>query len=152
MPVVTILCPNLKQLTPKSDQSNLMDNTRLFLFAATAFVGMLIWQQWQVDYGPQPVIAEQSNNEVANQDLPNLVNMEDLPDIDDQSGSKNIEIQNDTLQASASLITVETDVIIVVIDSRGGVIRSVKLKKYPLTLDDPNEFLELVHSSKDTVH
>jgi YidC/Oxa1 family membrane protein insertase len=152
MPVVTILYPNLKQLTPKSDQSNLMDNTRLFLFAATAFVGMLIWQQWQVDYGPKPVVVEQNNNKVTNQDLPNLVNIEDLPDIDDQSGSKNIELQNDTLQASASLITVETDVIIVVIDSRGGVIRSVKLKNYPLTLDDPNEFLELVHSSKDTVH
>ena len=30
-----------------------MDNTRLFLFAGLVFVGMLLWQQWQIDYGPQ---------------------------------------------------------------------------------------------------
>ena len=30
-----------------------MDNSRLFLFAALVFVGMLLWQQWQVDYGPR---------------------------------------------------------------------------------------------------
>jgi YidC/Oxa1 family membrane protein insertase len=152
MPVVTTLCPNLKQLTPKSDQSNLMDNTRLFLFAATTFVGMLLWQQWQVDYGPKPVVVVQNDNGVVNQQQSDFANLDDLPEIDSQSGNNSTELPNNTLQASASLITVETDVIIAVIDSRGGVIRSIKLKKYPVTLDDPNEFLELVHSGKDTVH
>lgn len=129
-----------------------MDNTRLFLFAATAFVGMLLWQQWQVDYGPKPVVVAENNNGVVNQDQSNLSNLEDLPEIDNQSGNNNTELQNDTLQASATLITVETDVIIATIDSRGGVIRSIKLKKYPLTLENPDEYLELVHTDKDTVH
>ena len=143
------LYPNLKQLTPKSDQSDLMDNTRLFLFAATAFVGMLIWQQWQVDYGPKPTVVVQKNNgEIAI----NSSNLDDLPEIDNQTSVSTTDLQNDTLQASASLITVETDVIIAVIDTQGGVIRSIKLKKYPVTLEDPNEYLELVHSDKDTVH
>jgi len=31
-----------------------MDNSRLFLYAALAFVGLLIWEQWKADYGPQP--------------------------------------------------------------------------------------------------
>ena len=143
------LYPNLKQLTPKSDQSDLMDNTRLFLFAATAFVGMLIWQQWQVDYVPKPTVVVQKNNgEIAI----NSSNLDDLPEIDNQTSVSTTDLQNDTLQASASLITVETDVIIAVIDTQGGVIRSIKLKKYPVTLEDPNEYLELVHSDKDTVH
>jgi|TARA_B110000238_G_C16133127_1_gene442361 YidC/Oxa1 family membrane protein insertase len=147
--VVMTLYPNLKQLTPKSDQSDLMDNTRLFLFAATAFVGMLIWQQWQVDYGPKPTVVVQKNNgEIAI----NSSNLDDLPEIDNQTSVSTTDLQNDTLQASASLITVETDVIIAVIDTQGGVIRSIKLKKYPVTLEDPNEYLELVHSDKDTVH
>ena len=29
-----------------------MDNVRLFLFMALAFLGMLIYQAWQEDYGP----------------------------------------------------------------------------------------------------
>jgi len=126
-----------------------MDNTRLFLFAATAFVGMLIWQQWQVDYGPKPVVVIQNNN---GETVINSSNLDDLPEIDNQTSVSTEDVQNDTLQASASLITVETDVIIAVIDTQGGVIRSLKLKKYPLTLKDPNEYLELVHSDKDTVH
>ena len=32
-----------------------MDNSRLFLFAALVFVAMLLWQQWQADYGPKPL-------------------------------------------------------------------------------------------------
>jgi len=39
-----------------------MDNTRLFLFAALVFVGMLLWQQWQADYGPQPQPVSQQQN------------------------------------------------------------------------------------------
>ena len=37
-----------------------MDNSRLFLFAALVFVGMLMWQQWQIDYGPQPISSSES--------------------------------------------------------------------------------------------
>ena len=32
-----------------------MDNQRLFLWIALAFVAFLNWQAWQIDYGPQPV-------------------------------------------------------------------------------------------------
>ena len=58
-----------------------MDNTRLFLFAALAFVGMLLWQQWQLDYGPQPV----NNSEVSSAAEPgnagdSSANIVDLPD------------------------------------------------------------------------
>ena len=29
------------------------------------FVGMLLWQQWQADYGPQPVVSSDINNSIA---------------------------------------------------------------------------------------
>ena len=58
-----------------------MDNTRLFLFAALAFVGMLIWQQWQLDYGPQPVISsEGSNVSESSQTVDDSSNIIDLPE------------------------------------------------------------------------
>ena len=34
-----------------------MDNVRLLLFMALAFIGMLIYQAWQQDYGPGNQIA-----------------------------------------------------------------------------------------------
>jgi YidC/Oxa1 family membrane protein insertase len=57
-----------------------MDNTRLFLFAALVFVGMLLWQQWQADYGPQPVSSSEvevsTDGGVASSQIPT----DDLPD------------------------------------------------------------------------
>ena len=123
-----------------------MDNIRLFLFAATAFVGMLIWQQWQADYGPKPVVID---NQAVNQSQVNTDHLSDLPELDIQN-SNNLKSEN--LAQNGDLVTVETDVIIAVIDSRGGVIRSIKLKKYPLTVENPDELLELIHIGKDSLY
>ena len=132
-----------------------MDNTRLFLFAALAFVGMLMWQQWQLDYGPQqPVISgEAGNTPQPAQMVDEASEIVDLPvqaeglalDTGDSSESSDAT-------PSGRLISVETDVVSVVIDSKGGVIRSVKLKQYPVSLDLPEQGLELVHSDIDSAH
>ena len=47
-----------------------MDNTRLFLFAALIFVGMLMWQQWQIDYGPKPVDSVEAPAQVDEDGIP----------------------------------------------------------------------------------
>jgi len=134
-----------------------MDNTRLFLFAALAFVAMLIWQQWQLDYGPQPVTSSQSVNpslsvpeQAAEVDSSNIVDLPDQADglADDSSST----LETTAALAPARLITVETDVVIAVIDSKGGVIRSLKLKKYPVSLDQPELGLEIVHSDAESLH
>jgi YidC/Oxa1 family membrane protein insertase len=131
-----------------------MDNTRLFLFAALAFVGMLMWQQWQLDYGPQPVTSSEVSNASdliqAGEDSSNIV---DLPDqaeglVLDSTGTQ----ETTASLASERLIKVETDVVSAVIDSKGGVIRSLKLKKYPISLDTPEQGLELIHSDPGSLH
>ena len=143
---------------PEPILSTSMDNTRLFLFAALVFVGMLLWQQWQADYGPQsqPVSQQQSG------DSPNAVGTgiatDDLPDLADSVAGNQIQSTTDALggtvssSPSAQLVSVETDVILVSIDPRGGVIRSIKLKKFPTSLEDPDDYLELVHSDSDSLH
>ena len=69
-----------------------MDNTRLFLFAALVFVGMLLWQQWQADYGPQPqpqvsrkiaAIEPHRNRQPVVDDLPDLADTVDAIDCTD---------------------------------------------------------------------
>ena len=131
-----------------------MDNTRLFLFAALAFVGMLLWQQWQLDYAQQPVSSSELNNEsVSNQAGEDTTSMVDLPDQADGLAIDSGAASDSPIPiASEKLITIETDVVTVVIDSKGGVIRSVKLKKYPVSLDQPDQGLELIHSDPDSIH
>jgi YidC/Oxa1 family membrane protein insertase len=135
-----------------------MDNTRLFLFAALVFVGMLLWQQWQADYGPKPVSQTQSQNNgsVADSSAPAVV--DDLPDLADSvattaSTAGDAATSDETSATEATqLIQVDTDVIRVMIDTRGGVIRSLKLKKYPTSLEKPKDWLELVHSESDSIY
>ena len=135
-----------------------MDNTRLFLFAALVFIGMLLWQQWQADYGPQPQAASQSqSSENLNTSQPDE-GVDDLPDladtVDGLSSQTGVGTSENATSASPTqqLVRVETDVIEVLIDTRGGVIRSIKLKKFPTSLDDPDDWLELVHSDSDSVY
>ena len=132
-----------------------MDNTRLFLFAALAFVAMLMWQQWQLDYGPQPEISSEVKDtsvpeQAADDDLSNIV---DLPDqADGLPVDTNSQLETTVATVPGRLVNVETDVVIAVIDSKGGVIRSLKLKKYPVSLDQPELGLELIHNDPESIH
>lgn len=123
-----------------------MDNTRLFLFAALAFVSMLLWQQWQIDYGPQTTLSEQN---VSNQDESSqviLFGMDDLPD--QAETTENIS----EAEVASQRVLVETDVFLAEIDTIGGVVRSLKLKKFPVALESPDEPLEILQSRKDSVY
>ena len=133
-----------------------MDNSRLFLIAAMIFVGMLLWQQWQADYVyQQPInISEQQTGADTglSADLPDIG---DLPDIaDSPSGMQSTTNGQQVVQAAQGgrIILVDTDVLQARIDSRGGVLRSLKLKKYPTSLESPDDWLELVHSQADSSH
>ena len=140
---------------PDTELSTNMDNSRLFLFAALVFVGMLMWQQWQADYGPQPVPSStQETTGTSQQQQPDIIS-DDLPDPANIVGSTAAPADGDQTMQPASvqqLITIDTDVVLAAIDTRGGVLRSVKLKKYPTSLEQPDDWLELIHSESDSAH
>ncbi len=139
-----------------------MDNPRLFLFAALIFVGMLLWQQWQADYGPQPAVSSEAGTSAKGDDASLPVSIEDLPEQaaelavrSGQGGSQagdTSDEQSVNPSPAQQLVQVDTDVMRVMIDTRGGVIRSLKLKKYPTSLEQPDDWLELVHSNSDSVY
>ena len=136
-----------------------MDNTRLFLFAALVFVGMLLWQQWQIDYGPQPVVNEQNDGSQSagiNGSAGNLSEIDDLPEEAENTSSfntgTNASASGNSTSVASHRVTVETDVILAEIDTLGGVVRSLKLKKFPVSLETPDELLEIVHSKSDSVY
>jgi YidC/Oxa1 family membrane protein insertase len=139
-----------------------MDNSRLFLFAALIFVGMLLWQQWQADYGPQPVVSSEAKISADGDVTTSQIPTDDLPDqadeLDADSGQSTSQAGDSSAEQSAvqsqvqQLLQVDTDVLRVMIDTRGGVIRSLKLKKYPTSLEQPDDWLELIHSDSDSVY
>lgn len=132
-----------------------MDNYRLILIFAVAFLSMMVWQQWQVDYGPKSVeeskiaySAEENKKqqEVLSAEIPDAP---DIAEIDNQHNSKNISTQNDQPeeQELSQKIQVETDFLNIDIDTRGGSITRVNLKKYPLSLERPETQFPLLSES-----
>jgi len=105
-----------------------MDNQRTLLFAALAFVSILIWQAWQKDYViPQaPAVAEQQQKgSVLNKDLPEGVTEEKSAiDIDNDQYKKQ-------LAAKGEIIRVNTDVYNLEINTLGGGISQMQLRQYP---------------------
>ncbi len=133
-----------------------MDNTRLFLFAALAFVAMLLWQQWQADYGPKPPgLIDQQTGEVQTAPGLEVAPDADLPDpateVIPSTGDSDAPPAAEPL-VEQQLIRVDTDVVQALIDTRGGVVRSLKLKQYPTSLERPDDWLELIHSDIDSLH
>ncbi len=133
-----------------------MDNARLFLFAALVFVAMLIWQQWRADYGPKPEPAVQTQTgDLADIDAADIPTIEDLPEqADEVSGAASVTESGVATAAAPAqqLVLIDTDVVQAQIDTRGGVIRSLKLKQYPTSLEQPDDWLELIHSQSNSAH
>jgi YidC/Oxa1 family membrane protein insertase len=136
-----------------------MDNSKLFLYAALAFVGLLIWQQWQADFGPKPVPVAQtqtttqaqapSSNSTPSQNLDSKP-IEDLPGT--ASIGNNADQNAPAADNKGQLIKVDTDVLEVLISTQGGVIESVKLKDFPVDVNHKNEYLELIYNRKDSLY
>lgn len=120
-----------------------MDNQRLFLFAALGFILLILWQQWQVDYGPAPrstteqgVTAQQGEKSEQRDDVPEAASV----------GETRTESVADSTQlpsagevtATGTRVSVSTNTIDVVLSTTGGNVLEVKLKKYPLAIEQPD--------------
>ena len=123
-----------------------MDNVRLFLFMALAFLGMLLYQAWQEDYGPSKQATAESGAEAP---APAVVGeTPDAPhqaDIDEAAPSvPGLTASADENRAKTGLIKVLTDTLDLVIDSRGGSIVDARLIQYPVAVDQPEDKFRLL--------
>jgi YidC/Oxa1 family membrane protein insertase len=104
-----------------------MENMRVLLVLALMMTSYLIWEAWQIDYGPKPV-----------------TNVSELPTINDLAGGlpitgnvqNNATVQNietvPMLEVPADqIITVVTDVFSLEIDTKGGTVRNLDLLQHP---------------------
>jgi len=123
-----------------------MDNLRLVSFFALAFVGLMLYQAWQQDYGPQtqnqPQQADTSGGPVPAGDstaIPVADVIADLPAAampGDPETAANAPV--------AAVIQVETDLLKLEISTQGGTVQKAFLLDYLDSLDRPDLKVELL--------
>jgi YidC/Oxa1 family membrane protein insertase len=136
-----------------------MDNIRTILWALFACMAFLTWTQWQVENGapPESVAASETVASPAPVESLPTINAEALPD-----PSTTAEVSNSapvTADAPASaeqpegqLINVSTDVLDIQISTIGGTLVSGKLKKYPVSKDNPDLPVQLLNNAADATY
>jgi len=122
-----------------------MDTTRFILFIAFSMLSMMLWQEWQKDYG---ITGQQTQGiELSGEQpvLPTIQKQEDIPEVPAISTSQAPQQIVKTLSRSTSKrITVNTDVFHIEIDLQGASIRMAALKDYPVAIDRPEQPLLLL--------
>ena len=143
-----------------------MANPRLVLLIALGFIMMLMWQEWQKDYGPkpEPVVAQDtrlpgSPSSAGRGTLPAATKGdEELPELastsslHESSSVRTEALQQDSSRVSNQYIKVITDKFNIAIDTRGGEISKLSLRAYPVALDKPDEPFNLLTREQGQVY
>lgn len=120
----------LRQPVPALAPHPNMDNQRLFLFFALALVLMLIWQAWEQENTHLPAVPAGSVSTPPSSTPSVPMTTGATPTAPGASGA------GDTL-ARGSRIQVRTDEFIATIDTMGGDLRDLDLRRYPVSVDKP---------------
>lgn len=122
-----------------------MESQRSFLLIGLAMVGFLLWQQWQLDYGPQPVAPIATSTGQTSTDL-------DMPSSEDVPVAS---VDGQTLVATSTqggkIISIITDTLILNIDTKGGDVVSANLAKFPVE-QESTESYSILRPNGDTLH
>ena len=107
-----------------------MDTQRTLLFVALSVIILLLWQAWEAEQRPVPTTAQSTEVPVAPSAPAGTAGTATAPASAALESSERVEVTTDLLHA--------------VIDTQGGDLRVLELRKYPLTLDPPQVPLRLL--------
>ena len=136
-----------------------MDNTRLFLFIALSFIGLMLWDAWQRDYATPPpatTVAAGDNQQAVSTAQDGTANEQPPVIVADDSSTEKVQDPTNLNLASAldsesatNFVTVETDLYDLKIDLQGGGISYAALKEYPLESANPEVPFVFLDNSQD---
>ena len=133
-----------------------MEQQRLFLTIGLFFLLYLAYDAWQLEFGPKPVVtpyAQTTNNPAQSTGVPVGANTSAIPQSESSIPSSIPSMATMPVAKAieqAQRIVVESDVLYLEIDSRGGDVRVVDLTKYPQTnKDDTKPFRLMSDANKD---
>lgn len=128
-----------------------MESQRSFLVLGLLLVSFLLWQEWQRDYGPQPVqtVQETSEAQTASADVPNAVTSGEVSaDVPNPIAMPSAPVQ---VNGTSQLIQVTTDTLQLAINLRGGDVVDGKLMQYPISIDSNIPF-EMFNENSGTLY
>lgn len=104
-----------------------MNSKRSLLFITLLFISFLVYQQWEIDNNPAPVSTSQTQTPAQNSALPPSDQTENL-----------------AVRVKGKVVTLQSDVLRLEIDTVGGDIIQADLLKYPATLhsEKPYQLLQ----------
>lgn len=129
-----------------------MDNLRLILFFTLAFLGLLIYQAWQEDYGvPAQRQAEQTNGGTDSPSVPGEVDT-GVPTADVKAdlpqAASNMPHQDGTVSTqNIKVIKVVSDLLSLEISTLGGTVQRADLLNFRDTFETPDIKVELLTPS-----
>ncbi|MEW8506702.1 MAG: membrane protein insertase YidC [Candidatus Thiodiazotropha sp.] len=132
-----------------------MDNLRLILFFVLAFVGLLLYQAWQQDYGPQSQTKPQTSSAPApgtgaKEDSAAVPTVEVKAELPAAAGSDDSAATGKA--ARAVVIQVKTDLLDLEISTQGGTVQKALLLDYPVSLDHPDVKVELLSPMEPDIY
>jgi len=130
-----------------------MDTKRFILVLSLGLVMMMLWQEWQNDYGqPRQVVVTETGNKTEQA-------IEDAPSVKDMPVTATKEMPQpaqteEAVEADRNdrYVLVTTDVFKLEIDLVGGTLRKASLLKYPLNKNNPDVPLVLLDYSDKKLH
>ena len=123
-----------------------MERIRPFLMITLIFLGLLLWQAWEDKHNSQiksdPIT---QSNSFDNNVLPSRDSDIDVPK-PPISANKNVPASN-VLDEPTELTRIETDVFNLGFNTKGGLITELLLKDYPISINRPNDYVEMLNTS-----
>ncbi len=123
-----------------------MDNQRNILLIGLVVIGFLLWQQWQADYGPKPAPVATTTTEQGS--VTQASQPEDLPEA--TASTSSAISQADNAPAQSRRVHIQTDVLDLEIETKGGDLVHALLTKIPVSVDEPDNPFELLNARPET--
>ncbi|MHC8440609.1 MAG: membrane protein insertase YidC [Candidatus Eutrophobiaceae bacterium] len=131
-----------------------METRRFILLVTLGLVGMMLWQQWQFDYGAasspqqregvQP-FAKSESSPLPPHQIPEKEEAEDIPNPEVSSELVESASQESQKWIKPQRLKVSTDVLGAYIDLKGGSISELTLLNYPIIKDKPDQQVRLLY-------
>ncbi|MBE9563457.1 MAG: membrane protein insertase YidC [Proteobacteria bacterium] len=134
-----------------------MENTRLILVMALAFVLLLMYQAWHEDYPPTPTVVSSTgvtSTKTPDTSIPSAPSIPESSELPSVGPSSAIELPIATtarLLNTKERIHITTDVLQLEIDTIGGDIRKINLINYPVAVKTPEQPFELLNDQLPNV-
>lgn len=133
-----------------------MIDKRTFLYIMLALIGFLMWNQWQMEHAP--AVDQKSTQEAAATPASGALST-DLPPaaaVAAQQGAGTAPSASGAAQSIVSshgeLVTVTTDTLKLVIDTKGGNILKASLPLYPVKVNQPEVPVQIFSDSPEELY